>query len=95
MAAVKTRAFEHRRTVMMGRSHGIHAEPMSFGTSWPSGTTSSARGASGWSCAGPIAVGKISGAVGTFAHLPPSVEEHACRVLGLTPGAGLEPGHPA
>jgi adenylosuccinate lyase len=86
MAAVEKRAFEHKRTVMMGRSHGIHAEPITFGHKlaiWYDELRRSearllrAREA--------IAVGKVSGAVGTFAHLPPSVEVFACRRLGLTP----------
>ena len=86
MAAVKTRAFEHRRTVMMGRSHGIHAEPMSFGHKLAIWYDELRRGRERLVRArATIAVGKISGAVGTFAHLPPSVEEHACRVLGLSP----------
>src|SRR5262249_36046772 len=86
MAAVKTRAFEHRRTVMMGRSHGIHAEPMSFGPKLAIWYDELRRGRDRLVRARvTIAVGKISGAVGTFAHLPPSVEEHACRVLGLSP----------
>src|SRR5215469_11339053 len=86
MAAVKTRAFEHRRTVMMGRSHGIHAEPMSFGHKLAIWYDELRRGRERLVHARTtIAVGKISGAVGTFAHLPPAVEEHACRVLGLSP----------
>src|SRR6516165_7589218 len=86
MAAVKARAFEHKRTVMIGRSHGIHAEPMSFGHKLAIWYDELRRGRERLVRArATIAVGKISGAVGTFAHLPPSVEEHACRVLGLTP----------
>jgi adenylosuccinate lyase len=86
MAAVKARAFEHRRTVMVGRSHGIHAEPMSFGHKLALWYDELRRGRERLLRARTaIAVGKISGAVGTFAHLPPAVEEHACRVLGLTP----------
>src|SRR6185369_6445695 len=85
MAAVKVRALEHRRTVMMGRSHGIHAEPMSFGHKLAIWYDELRRGRERLVHARTtIAVGKISGAVGTFAHLPPSVEEHACRVLGLS-----------
>jgi len=83
---VKTRAFEHRRTVIMGRSHGIHAEPMSFGHKLAIWYDELRRGRERLVRArATIAVGKISGAVGTFAHLPPAVEEHACRVLGLSP----------
>jgi adenylosuccinate lyase len=86
MAAVKARAFEHRRTVMVGRSHGIHAEPMSFGHKLAIWYDELRRGRERLrSARKTIAVGKISGAVGTFAHLPPAVEEHACRALGLEP----------
>ncbi|HEY1909140.1 MAG TPA: adenylosuccinate lyase, partial [Myxococcaceae bacterium] len=86
MAAVKARAFEHRRTVMIGRSHGIHAEPMSFGHKLAIWYDELRRGRERLVRArAVIAVGKISGAVGTFAHLPPAVEEQACRLLGLTP----------
>ena len=86
MAAVKTRAFEHRRTVMVGRSHGIHAEPISFGHKLAIWYDELRRDRERLTRAREvIAVGKISGAVGTFAHLPPSVEEHVCRVLGLRP----------
>ena len=87
MAAVKKRAFEHRRTVMMGRSHGIHAEPIVLRAQARHLVRRAARAAGSGSSgrATTIAVGKISGAVGTFAHLPPAVEEHACRGLGLSP----------
>src|SRR5262249_35033673 len=73
-------------TPMIGRSHGIHAEPITFGLKlavWHdelrrhAGRIARAREA--------VAVGKISGAVGTFAHLPPSVGAHACGRLGLQP----------
>jgi adenylosuccinate lyase len=86
MAAVKARAFEHRRTVMVGRSHGIHAEPISFGLKLAIWYDELRRGRERLTRAREvIAVGKVSGAVGTFAHLPPSVEEHVCRVVGLRP----------
>ena len=86
MAAVEKRAFEHARTVMMGRSHGIHAEPMTFGHKLAIWYDELGRGRTRLLAAREtIAVGKISGAVGTFAHLPPSVEVFACQKLGLTP----------
>jgi adenylosuccinate lyase len=86
MAAVERRAFEHKRTPMMGRSHGIHAEPMSFGHKLALWYDELRRDRERLERARKtIAVGKVSGAVGTFAHLPPTVEEHACRVLGLAP----------
>jgi adenylosuccinate lyase len=86
MAAVERRAFEHKRTPIMGRSHGIHAEPMSFGHKLALWYDELRRGQDRLLHARKtIAVGKFSGAVGTYAHLPPQVEEHACRVLGLEP----------
>jgi adenylosuccinate lyase len=86
MAAVERRAFEYKRTPIMGRSHGIHAEPMSFGHKLALWYDELGRGRERLVHARKtIAVGKLSGAVGTFAHLPPEVEEHACRSLGLEP----------
>jgi adenylosuccinate lyase len=85
-AAIAARAEEHRQTPMIGRTHGVHAEPMTFGLKlalWHDqlgrdlGRLTRAREA--------IRVGKISGAVGTFAHLDPSVEADVCRQLGLEP----------
>ena len=82
--AVKHRAFEHQRTVMMGRTHGVHAEPMTFGLKlalWYAELNRAVdrveRAREG------ICVGKISGAVGTFAHLDPEIEADVCRRLGL------------
>jgi adenylosuccinate lyase len=84
--AVRVRADEHRRTPMIGRTHGVHAEPMTFGLKlalWYAELARDevrvARARDG------IAVGKLSGAVGTFAHLPPSIEADVCRGLGLSP----------
>ena len=86
MAAVERRAFEHKRTPIMGRSHGIHAEPMSFGHKLALWYDELRRGRERLLHARKtIAVGKVSGSVGTYAHLPPEVEEHVCRVLGLEP----------
>src|SRR5215218_9989784 len=86
MQAVRTRAEEHRRTPMIGRTHGVHAEPMTFGLKlalWYAELTRDvARIARAREV---IAVGKLSGAVGTFAHLPPSIEADVCRSLGLQP----------
>ena len=85
-AAIRTRAEEHRRTPMIGRTHGVHAEPMTFGLKlalWYDqlgrdiGRVTRARAA--------IAVGQISGAVGTFAHLDPAIEADVCARLGLVP----------
>ncbi len=86
MAAVKARAFEHKTTVMIGRSHGIHAEPITFGQKlaiWHDELRRSRERI--LRARASIAVGKMSGAVGMFAHLPPRVEAHVCSRLGLAP----------
>ena len=86
-AAVRRRALEHRRTPMMGRSHGIHAEPITFGlklAAWYDAWTR--RRASLAQAARVASVGKISGAVGTFANVDPRVEAFVMERLGL-PGA--------
>lgn len=84
--AVARRALEHRATPMIGRTHGVHAEPTTFGL----------KLAVWWAELGrnrerllraieTMSVGKVSGAVGTFAHLEPEIEAGACRRLGLSP----------
>jgi adenylosuccinate lyase len=84
--AVKKRAHEHKTTPMIGRTHGVHAEPMTFGLKlalwWAELQRDLARLERARDA---ISVGKLSGAVGTFSHLPPEVEEEVCRRLGLTP----------
>jgi adenylosuccinate lyase len=85
-AAVKQRASEHRRTPMIGRTHGVHAEPMTFGVKLALWYAELARDRARLLRAREvIAVGKISGAVGMFAHLDPSIEAAVCKKLGLTP----------
>ena len=83
---VKTRAFEHKHTPMIGRTHGVHAEPMTFGLKlalwWAELQRDLARLERARET---ISVGKLSGAVGTFSHLPPEFEEEVCQRLGLTP----------
>ncbi|KAB2922491.1 MAG: adenylosuccinate lyase [Bacteroidetes bacterium] len=80
------RAKEFKHTVMIGRSHGIHAEPTTFGLKLALWYDETRRNIARMKNAvAAISVGQISGAVGTFAHLSPSVEEHVCRRLGLTP----------
>jgi adenylosuccinate lyase len=83
---LRRRAHEFRRTPQVGRTHGVHAEPTSFGLTFAlwfdetrrnRGRIERARGA--------VSVGKISGAVGAFAHLDPEVEERVCARLGLRP----------
>jgi adenylosuccinate lyase len=84
--ALKRRAMEHRKTVMVGRSHGIHGEPISFGFKLAVWYEEIARHRKRLQAVGEdIAVGKLSGAMGTFAHQGPDVEEFVCRKLGLTP----------
>jgi adenylosuccinate lyase len=86
MDAVRRRAEEHRRTPMIGRTHGVHAEPMTFGLKLALWYAELARDVARVGRARQvIAVGQLSGAVGTFAHLPPSIEEDVCRTLGLEP----------
>jgi len=86
MQAVRSRAEEHRRTPMIGRTHGVHAEPMTFGLKlalWYAELTRDVERV-GRARAG-ISIGQMSGAVGTFGHLPPSIEADVCRTLGLEP----------
>ena len=86
MDAVRTRAEEHRRTPMIGRTHGVHAEPMTFGVKLALWYAELQRDLDRMLRArDTIAVGKISGAVGTFAHLDPSIEASVCERLGLQP----------
>ncbi len=85
-AAIKVRAFEHKRMPMMGRTHGVHAEPMTFGLKLALWYAEVQRDIVRVRRAREVvSVGKISGAVGTFAHLPPEIEAGVCQRLGLTP----------
>jgi adenylosuccinate lyase len=83
-AALKDLAYKHKNTVQMGRTHGIHAEPITFGLKvagwWDELERHRRRFAA---AAEEIRVGKISGAVGTFAHIGPEAEEKICARLGL------------
>jgi adenylosuccinate lyase len=84
LAALKTRAFEHKYTLTIGRSHGIHAEPTTFGLKLANHYAEFARNRTRLVAARKeIAVAAVSGAVGTFAHLDPSVEEYVAGKLGL------------
>lgn len=86
LAALKTRAFEHKDTVRIGRSHGIHAEPTTMGLTFARFYAEMYRNRDRLVHArAEIATGAISGAVGTFANIDPRVEEHVCEKLGLTP----------
>jgi adenylosuccinate lyase len=82
---VKTKALAHRHTTMLGRTHGIWAEPTTFGLKLATWAFELARDHDRLTKARDVvAVGKISGAVGTYAHTPPAIEEYVCERLGLT-----------
>ena len=84
--AVRARAEEHRHTPMIGRTHGVHAEPMTFGLKLALWYAEIERNiARVRRVRQVVSVGKLSGPVGTFAHLPPSIEADVCRRLGLEP----------
>jgi len=83
---VAEQAERYRHTPMIGRTHGIHAEPITFGLVLALWYQELGRQRQRLQAArSSVAVGKISGAVGTFAHLPPAVEQSVCRRLGLQP----------
>ena len=85
-AALRKRAREHAKTPMIGRSHGIFAEPITFGLALAGHHAEMVRARARLESARQeIAVGKIAGAVGTYAHLSPAVEERALATLGLRP----------
>jgi adenylosuccinate lyase len=85
LAALKARAFEHKHTLTIGRSHGIHAEPTSFGLKLAGHYAEFARNRARLLAArAEIATCAISGAVGTFAHLDPSIEAYVAEKLGLS-----------
>ncbi len=84
--AIRVRAEEHRRTPMIGRTHGVHAEPISFGLKLALWYAETQRNIERVRRARAVVnVGKLSGAVGTFAHLDPSIEAAVCARLGLEP----------
>ncbi len=86
LASIKERALEHKDTVCIGRSHGIHAEPVTFGLKLASWYAEMDRNLTRLKAAREnIATGAISGAVGTFANIDPVVEEYVCEKLGLKP----------
>jgi adenylosuccinate lyase len=86
LAALRTRAREHAKTPMIGRSHGIFAEPITFGLALAGHHAEIARGRTRLEAARrEIAVGKIAGAVGTYAHLSLDIEKRALAALGLEP----------
>ncbi len=86
IAVLEDKAIEHKQTIMIGRTHGVHAEPITFGLKLALWAQEMRRNASRLAEAEKvISVGKISGAVGTYATVPPEVEEKACAKLGLAP----------
>jgi adenylosuccinate lyase len=85
-AVLKRRALEFRHTVQIGRTHGMHAEPVTFGLKLAIWYEEAGRNQKRLEAAAEdLRVGKISGAVGTFAHIGPEVEEKICQRLGLKP----------
>ena len=86
LAALKRRALEHKDTLCVGRSHGIHAEPTTFGLKLAQAHAEFARARTRLVAArAEVATCQISGAVGTFAHIDPRIEAHVAAALGLTP----------
>jgi len=86
LAVLKRRALEHQKTLMIGRSHGIHAEPITFGLKLALWYAEMRRNRARLERAREaVSCGKISGAVGTFSFVDPFVEEYVCKKLGLTP----------
>ncbi len=86
IAAIRSQATQHRHTFAIGRSHGIHAEPITFGFKLAGWLAEVLRHQERLTrLRGDIAVGKISGAVGTYANIEPQVEAIACQKLGLKP----------
>ena len=86
LGIIRKRAFEHKDTVMVGRSHGIHAEPITFGLKLAVWYDEMRRNQERFERAvETISFGKLSGAVGTFANTPPEVEAYVCRKLNLNP----------
>jgi len=86
LQVLKEKAIEHKYTVMMGRTHGVHAEPTTFGLKIALWYEEMRRNLERFNKANDgIAFGKLSGAVGTFANIPPFIEEFVCDKLGLKP----------
>jgi adenylosuccinate lyase len=86
LEVLKKKAFQYKETLMIGRSHGVHAEPITFGLKMALWYDEMRRNLVRMERAKEaVSVGKISGAVGTFAHIPPFIEEFVCGRLGLKP----------
>lgn len=83
---IKDKAIEHQHTVMMGRTHGVHAEPTTFGLKLALWYEEMKRNLARFNeAAAGVEFGKLSGAVGTYANIDPFVEKHVCENLGLSP----------
>lgn len=88
LAALKKKAMDHKNTIMIGRSHGIHAEPITFGLKMAIWYAEMERNRERMIRAREtISTGKLSGAVGTFSFIDPSIETYVCRKLGLKPAS--------
>ncbi len=86
MEVIKKQAFKYKDIPMIGRSHGVHAEPMTFGLKFALWYSDMKRNLTRMKKAREaISIGKLSGAVGTFSNIPPAVEEKVCKKLGLKP----------
>ncbi len=86
LEALKAQAIKHKKTLMIGRSHGIHGEPITFGLKLCHWFDETKRNLTRLTEAKKIiSVGKISGAMGTYAHISPEIEAHVCNQLGLVP----------
>lgn len=86
MEVIKKQAFKYKDIPMIGRSHGVHAEPMTFGLKFALWYSDMKRNLTRMKKAREaISIGKLSGAVGTFSNIPPVVEEKVCKKLGLKP----------
>ncbi len=86
LEVLKSQAFKYKNTPCIGRSHGVHAEPMTFGLKFALWYEDAKRSLSRMKAAkAAISVGKVSGAVGTFSNIPPELEERVCNKLGLKP----------
>lgn len=86
LVVLKTQAYNYKNTLCIGRSHGIHAEPTTFGLKMAFAYAEIARQRMRLiNARKEIATGALSGAVGTFAHIPPDIEEYVCQHMGLSP----------
>lgn len=86
LEVLRAKAIEHKHTLMMGRTHGVHAEPVTFGLKCALWFAEMERNRVRFEeAAAGVEFGKLSGAVGTFANIPPEVEAGTCEILGLSP----------